>query len=134
MKRRKGALSVAGLVAGLVVAMTPAASSHAIESSISIGVSDHSVRPHQSIFFFGDLKTPGHRGCHRFAVVHLIRRHRGSVATTTTDFQGNYVFKIDPRTNHGRFRAHYGGKGSFGYAGSHRCSADHSRWVRIHRA
>jgi hypothetical protein len=133
MKRHVGAKTAAGLAAAFVLGLIPAASSHAIVSSLSIGVSDHSVRRHQSIFFYGDLKTPGHRGCHRFAEVRLARRHTGLVALTTTDSHGNYVFRIDPKPNHGHYRTRYAGRSSFGYAGSHSCSKAVSRWVRIHR-
>ena len=134
MKRHVGAVTAATLVAGLVFGLIPAASSHTAESSISLGVSDHTVRPHQHVFFFGDLKTPGHRRCHRFATVRLKRRHTGVVAVTQTDAEGNFVFKIDPMPNHGRYRVRYRGRGSFGYLGGHACTSAVSRWVRIRRA
>ena len=110
------------------------AGAHVVPSFLSLGVSDHTVNRHQSVFFFGDLRTPGHRRCHRNALIILKRRHTGIVATTHTDLQGNYVFKIDPKPNHGRYYTRYRGRGSFGYQGNHGCLGDTSPLVRIRRA
>jgi hypothetical protein len=133
MKRLERALIGIALVGGLVISSAPLANAHVVPSFLSFGVSDRTVRRHQSIFFFGDLRTPGHRGCHRNALIILRRRHSGIVDTTHTDFQGNYVFKIDPKPNHGRYYARYRGRSDFGYQGSHGCLDDTSRIIHIRR-
>jgi hypothetical protein len=132
MKRHVRAMASAAVAAAFIFGLIPAASSHAITSRLTIGVSDHSVSRHQNIFFFGDLKTPGHPSCHRFATVRLTRKATGLVATTTTDYQGNYVFQIDPKPNHGHYHTRYSGRSSFGYAGNHSCSKAVSKWIKIH--
>jgi hypothetical protein len=128
------ALSAAVLVGGLLFSSAPVAGAHVVPSSITFGVSDRTVRPHQRIFFFGDLHTPGHPRCHVNALIVLRRVHTGIVATTRTDAQGTFAFRIDPRPNHGRYYAHYRGRSGFGYLNSHGCLASNSRVIRIRRA
>jgi hypothetical protein len=134
MKRLKRGVTAAVFIVGLALSSVTGASAHVVPSYVSIGVSDHTVTRHQSIFFFGDLRTPGHRRCHRNAEILLKRLHTGVVARTTTDSQGTFAFKIDPRPNHGRYYVRYRGRSGFGYNNSHGCTADNSRLVHIRRA
>ncbi|MDP9223665.1 MAG: hypothetical protein M3P18_07375 [Actinomycetota bacterium] len=134
MKHLGRGITAAGLVAGLLISIAPVASAHIVPSYVSLGVSDRTVRPHQEIFFFGDLRTPGHPRCHKDARIALVRRHTGVVARTRTDEQGTFVFKIDPKPNHGRYFARYRGSNLFGYNHSHGCLGDRSRLIHIRRA
>jgi hypothetical protein len=127
--------AVLAAAAALVVAGALPASAHSVESHVSLDVSDRTVRRGQVITFFGKLTTEAHkRRCQRGAEVHLIRKGTGPVATDTTDNQGEFSFRIDPRPNRGRYFARYEGSGRFGYNNQHRCEADESRVIRIRRA
>jgi hypothetical protein len=120
---------------GLTVATVAPAGAHSVESSLSLSVSDNTVRPRQDITFFGRLRTEGHeQRCESGASIKLIRVGSGVVATDVTDAQGEFSFTIDPQPNRGSYFARYGGSGRFGYANRHRCEGDDSRTISIRRA
>jgi hypothetical protein len=120
---------------GLTVASAAPAGAHSAESSLSLSVSDKSVRPRQEITFFGSLTTDGHKQrCQSGASIKLIRAGSGVVATDVTDAQGEFSFTIDPQPNRGIYFARYRGSGRFGYGNRHRCEGDDSRTITIRRA
>lgn len=120
---------------GLAVGTTLPAGAHSAESSLSLRVSDRTVRPRQEITFFGRLTTEGHeQRCQSGASIKLIRVGSGVVATDVTDAQGEFSFTIDPQPNRGSYFARYRGSGRFGYGNRHRCEGDDSRTISIRRA
>jgi hypothetical protein len=143
MPKSRKAISVlvaaTALASSLLFSIMTPASSHFAPSSLSLHVSDKSVRPHQRIVFFGRLRQV-HRRCRRGARIQLVRRGKGVVRTDRTDREGEFRLPIDPKPNHGRYFARYRGSGRFGYGygygygATHRCGGARSRRIRIHLA
>ena len=124
--------SVVLLASVMVIGSGTPASSHRSETSVSLRVSDRTVRPRQRVVFFGRLRGD-HLGCRRNQMVELVRRGTGVVASDETDSEGEFRMRHDPQPNRGRYFARYRGRGKFGYRGRHSCAPDISRTIRIRR-
>lgn len=135
MRSKKIRIAVlAAMSAGLVSTGTTPVEAHTGDSKVVLHVSDNTVRPNQTIVFFGKLRGTRHRFCKRGSTIELVRKGQGVVATDRTDRQGEFRFREDPQPNRGRYFARYRGSGRFGYGNGHLCRRDRSRTIRIRRA
>lgn len=129
---RRSVASITALIAVAVLSVggAPAVWAHFDDSRVTLGVSDDTVKPNQTITFFGRLRNE-HGPCRSGETVRLVRRNTGVVARDKTDSEGEFSFRIDPQPNQGRYFARYRGAGRFGYGDSHACGADSSAIVVI---
>ena len=131
-KRLAAFICIAASVGMLALSGPNTALAHFDDSRVSLNVSDRTVSGDQRVVFFGRLRN-AHDRCVGNELIQLKRKGSGVVATDRTDGDGEFRFRINPRPNRGRYFAHYGGKGRFGYNNNHRCGADNSRTIRIRR-
>ena len=96
------AVVIIALVGAMLMIDSSTSTAAKIRTSVSLKVTDRTVRPKQRILFFGRVKSPRAK-CRRNRVVLLKRRGTGTVKRDRSDREGEFRFRINPKPDRGTY-------------------------------